>query len=283
MAIAGPWPDAVHGEDAKQDVRPSIPGGREQADAEKLRSLSRRITQERRALAETERRWEQERAEMDSRLLGAQSRMAVLARRLEKVSDKQKKLTARKAELVQKRVVLRARLRGIREAIRNGAAALIGKISASLPWRHDERRAAVEKVSERTRAADTDVSTLFRLLWERLSDESALIRTIETGELEVRSAQKPKVLPALRVGRTIVLLFDEKGERALLRWADKNGASRQMEVTGVHAKNVHTALRIAQRKRAPALVPLPLPRELIRMGDGPSKKINNQASSGGLK
>ena len=127
-------------------------------------------------------------------------------------------------------------------------------VEADIPFRIEERRARIQRLSEMMDQAEVTASEKYRRVMEAYQGELEFGRTTEAYSATLPTTGQ--TVDFLRVGRT--LLVYQTGDGAVTGWF--NPASKAYEeLPDRYGPEVKNGLAIARNEKAPDLVTLPIP------------------------
>jgi len=143
--------------------------------------------------------------------------------------------------------------RGIVPLMLEMVATLDQIVEADIPFRKEQRKAAVERLRAMIDRSDVTTSEKYRRVMEAYQGELEFGRTTEAYRGQLPNGS---VVDFLRVGRTLLYYQSQDGEDT--GWWDR-AAGNFVELGDQYRLDVKEGLAIAQNQKAPNLVVLPVP------------------------
>jgi len=187
------------------------------------------------------------------KLLDGSEYQAAYTRELEELEQaQQQQLESLREQIAQARVTQQR----IVPLMRSMADSLEKFVVLDLPFRHDERIAAVLDLKQRLREPDLSVSAKFRGLLEAFQLEQDYGGNIESWRGPLLQGEQELSVEYLRVGR-VALYFQSLDGSASGYWDSESQTWVPLEER--YNRGLGQALRVAQNLTAPQLLNLPLP------------------------
>lgn len=138
-------------------------------------------------------------------------------------------------------------------------------VKADLPFKHDERLAAVVKLRQAMADPDTGVSEKFRKVLAAYQHEAEYGRTIGTYRGEIQFSGKERLVEFLRVGR-VMLYYITPDESAVGYWDEEAG--KWQALPGDYRSSIRSGIKVAKDLAAPQLLEIGVPAPTQAKADG---------------
>lgn len=138
-------------------------------------------------------------------------------------------------------------------------------VKADLPFKHDERLAAVVKLRQAMADPDTGVAEKFRKVLAAYQKEAEYGRTIGSYRGEIQFSGKDRLVEFLRVGR-VMLYYITPDESAVGYW--DTTASKWKALSGDYRSSIRSGIKVAKDLAAPQLLEIGVPAPTQATADG---------------